>query len=319
MARSGPEDRLHARPYSRNTSPELTAGPDWNIWVDLSAPLQSLHYKDESEMRRLHTIVGSDGPDGRIIRDTAKSRYVCAKQSYVYNVSFTLRCSCSDRNTCVITDLADVYRFSIHTPKKSVHAFRLRVPEVRHQTVRIPCGSRIHYSFRTPFRLVAGHGLWIRFAASNLQIFRHAWKKPMGKSASVSKNEPLTTCAWRIFERMVFPRPRTRLLIGIFKYHCSATVSIHRTPRHRSGWTVCLSVLCCDSQSLYAYTPARRLSGFAEQRHMLHVCEHTHVKLDLGILRSQAPPKSSSRWAYDKCVLASWSPAVWRRCVSFPA
>jgi hypothetical protein len=294
MARSGPEDRLHARPYSRNTSPELTAGPDWNIWVDLSAPLQSLHYKDESEMRRLHTIVGSDGPDGRIIRDTAKSRYVCAKQSYVYNVSFTLRCSCSDRNTCVITDLADVYRFSIHTPKKSVHAFRLRVPEVRHQTVRIPCGSRIHYSFRTPFRLVAGHGLWIRFAASNLQIFRHAWKKPMGKSASVSKNEPLTTCAWRIFERMVFPRPRTRLLIGIFKYHCSATVSIHRTPRQVA--VAGLSVFRFYVVTVRACTRIHQPANSQDSLSSDTCCTFASIRMLNWIWascdRSQAPPRA---------------------------
>ena len=86
MARSGPEDRLFTLPLKANTSPELTAGPDWQVLVDLSVPTSAFHYKDEDEMRRLHAIVGSDGPAGRILRDTATSRYICSKQSYVYSV-----------------------------------------------------------------------------------------------------------------------------------------------------------------------------------------------------------------------------------------
>lgn len=86
MARSGPEDRLRAFPSKRNTSPEFTAGPDWGVFVDTALPTAALHYKDEGDMKRLHELLATEGPSGRILRDTATSRYICSKQSYSYSV-----------------------------------------------------------------------------------------------------------------------------------------------------------------------------------------------------------------------------------------
>lgn len=87
MSRSGPEDRFYARPERVNTSAEVTAGPDWGVYVQESIRLGDLYYKDDGEMRRLHATLVSPTPAGEILRDTAKARYICYKQIYTYDVS----------------------------------------------------------------------------------------------------------------------------------------------------------------------------------------------------------------------------------------
>jgi hypothetical protein len=60
----------------------VTAGPDWAI-TRASAPNESsLHYKDFKEAERLAGIVEGDGQEGRILKDLAKSRFVCTQPRF---------------------------------------------------------------------------------------------------------------------------------------------------------------------------------------------------------------------------------------------
>lgn len=90
MARSGPEDSLQAAQLPTNSSPELTAGPDWAIVRNKAVEASSLHYKDFAEAERLAALVESNGTESKILRDLADSRYVCTQPRFALQVRIAL-------------------------------------------------------------------------------------------------------------------------------------------------------------------------------------------------------------------------------------
>ncbi len=78
--------RAQATQLTTNSSAELTAGPDWAITRSSTPKESSLHYKDFKEAERLAAIVEGDGQDGRILKDLAKSRFICTQPRFALEV-----------------------------------------------------------------------------------------------------------------------------------------------------------------------------------------------------------------------------------------
>lgn len=93
MARSGPEDNLTAAKTDVNSSPYLTAGPDWVIYREQRLGHADLFYKDEVEADRFFAQASTTGPAAQILRDVMTSRDVCAKQIYMHQVRWRELCA----------------------------------------------------------------------------------------------------------------------------------------------------------------------------------------------------------------------------------